>query len=122
MRHDYAPLTPPPNKRADEARAALVEYGAQLLSNKPKPQAEIVNEIDTVQTEKTVSAAPTPPTLAASLPLVAERLRGLTVDLSTARVERIDYQLPGGIGGWCWGVTVEVLGSYNTKEQNNGTE
>jgi len=52
---------------------------------------------------------PTPPTLAAALPLVADRLRGLTVDLSTAVVERYGYQLPGGGWAWCWGVTVTMF-------------
>lgn len=35
-RSDYAPLAAPPNPRADEARAALVEYGRGMLQNAPK--------------------------------------------------------------------------------------
>ena len=65
---------------------------------------------------KSNSNPPPPPTLAAALPLVAERLRGLTVDLSTAAVERFWYQLPGG-WAWCWGVTVTMFDKSN-KEQS----
>jgi hypothetical protein len=40
---DYSPLPAAPNPQADEARAALMEYGRQLLHNPPpvaEPQAE----------------------------------------------------------------------------------
>jgi hypothetical protein len=53
--------------------------------------------------------APPPPALADALPLVADRLRGLSVDMSTARVEGMDYWTPDG-WKWQWFVVVEARG------------
>jgi hypothetical protein len=43
IRHDYSPLSGPPNPQAAEARADMMAYGRQLLNNPPpvvEPQAE----------------------------------------------------------------------------------
>jgi hypothetical protein len=45
IRHDYSPLSGPPNPQAAEARADMMAYGRQLLNNPPpvvEPQAEQV--------------------------------------------------------------------------------
>jgi hypothetical protein len=45
IRPDYSPLPAAPNPQAEAARAALKEYGRQLLNNPPQvvePQAEQV--------------------------------------------------------------------------------
>jgi hypothetical protein len=43
IRHDYSPLSGPPNPQAEAARADMMAYGRQLLNNPPQvvePQAE----------------------------------------------------------------------------------
>ena len=81
-------ITPPPNPRAEQARADIAAYNAPLLVNPPH------------------DFPPPAPSLADVLPLVLSRWPDMARYAETARVESLHHAR-----GWCWCVTVTVVES-----------
>lgn len=85
-------ITPPPNPKAEQARAAMLAY-----------QGKVVIESD--------ETTPPPPALSAFLPRCIEHWPDMERYAPTARIDPLQHDL-----SWCWGVTVTVFDKAKVTE------